>query len=346
MTEALNRTPAMGVNKIKGIFLIAYVVLFFSLPLLVFHLFGSGQHTKFDFNPVPLQRIEKLKPRYILMGNSMLKTRINPTLLRRLSGEAKIFFLIKDGMMSAYWYLALKNYIASSGVKPEKVFIFFRDTFLTRPKINIAGKFKKSVDSAAHENEPLFQYIISGPKTLKEKIDYYLEQFYPVLKTNQANRDLLSTAAGVLAGFTRHHFKELLTAVNRRFNWDKIRYDGPRDERWWRQKPQHLDFEKNLPWSFLPGILRTARENHIRLVFVRVQTRPLKEGQPPPQSEGLKTYIAALHRYLKENGMAFYDFTGHPGLPLSKYGLTDHIANEYKNDYTRIFYEYLKEEFR
>ena len=276
----------------------------------------------------------------------MLKTRINPAVLHRLTGGAKIYYLIKDGMMSAYWYLALKNYIAASGAHPGKVFIFFRDTFLTRPKINIAGKFKKSVDSAAHEKEPLFHYIISGPKTFKEKISYYLEQFYPALKTNQANRDILSTAAGMLSGCTDHRLKELLNTVNRRFNWDKIRYDGQADERWWRQKAYHLDFEKNLPWSFLPGILRTARENHIRLVFVRVQTRPLKEGQPPPQSEELKRYIAALRHYLKENGMAFYDFTGHPGIPLSKYGRTDHIAREYKNDYTRIFYDYLKEEFQ
>ena len=344
--QVINGGPASTGKKARLIILILYFLLFFSLPVGVSYWLDSGKDNTYEFDARPLRQLKKTRPRFIFLGNSMLITRINQTLLRKLTGEPGIFFLSKDGMMSAYWYLALKNYVAAAGTHPEKVFIFFRDESLTRPRINIDGKFKKTVDSASLSDEPLFRYIVSGSKTFKEKLAFSLEHLYPALSANQVYRDRLSAAAGTLAGSGGTGLKELLNTINLRFNWNNIRYDGPPGERWWKTTPEHLDFAKNLPLSFLPSILQLAKEHHFKLVFVRVQSRPLKEGQPPPQSEELKKYIADLARYLKENDAALYDFTGHPGITLSMYSLTDHIHRRFKNRWTRLFYERLKEEFR
>jgi len=344
LNASKDKTAGKG-NKSRIVFILLYFIFFISIPAGVSY-WLSDNSSKYGFDARPVESLEQMQPRFIFFGNSMLRTRIDQRLLKRLTQNPRLYFFAKDGMMSAYWYLALKNYVAAAKINPEKVFIMFRDEFLTRPKINIDGKFKKTIDSVSHADESLFRYIVSSPKTFKEKLSYYLERIYPALGAGAEYRDLLSQIAGAVGGFGGNHLKELLGTVNKRFNWGNIRYDGPQDERWWRTTPEHLDFEKNLHWSFLPHILRLAKENHFKLVFVRIQTRPPKEGQPPPQSPELKNYISHLKKYLKKNNAGFYDFTGHPWITLSMYSLTDHIHKRFKKKWTRLFYKKLREELQ
>jgi hypothetical protein len=93
-------------------------------------------------------------------------------------------------------------------------------------------------------------------------------------------------------------------------------------------------------------MIRVAKENDIRLVFIRIQRRPFKKGEPPLQSKKLKNYISDLRNYILENNMGFHDFTGDPEIRLSMYGSGDHIADKYRPKYTRIFYARLKKEFQ
>ncbi|MFP6874101.1 MAG: hypothetical protein VCA55_11395 [Verrucomicrobiales bacterium] len=71
-------------------------------------------------------------PQILLIGNSMLYSRIDIDELERLSGK-RVGFLAKGGSASACWYLYLKNIVAPSGVQPEQVIIFFRDRVYLLP---------------------------------------------------------------------------------------------------------------------------------------------------------------------------------------------------------------------
>jgi hypothetical protein len=60
----------------------------------------------------------------------MAGTRIDERRLGELAGRP-VAPLLQAGSGPVFWYLALKNWVIASGIKPRAVFIFFRDTNLT-----------------------------------------------------------------------------------------------------------------------------------------------------------------------------------------------------------------------
>jgi hypothetical protein len=106
-----------------------------------------------------------------------------------------------------------------------------------------------------------------------------------------------------------------------------------------------LDFDRNLPTSVLPEILRLSKVSGIRVAFVRVQRRPAADG-PPPQSPALQQYVRQLWRYLESNGAIFHDDWGDPDQPLSVYEDGDHVTKSFRRTYTEIFFRKNPEIFR
>ncbi len=323
------------------------MIVLLALPALVSHLLFPPNPPKTPFHAVPLEKINKRKPRYVFIGNSMLGTRLLPTAMAKLTGNKVSHYLAREGTMTPYWYLALKNYICAAEHKPGKVFIFFRDITLTRALLRIGGRFKKKIDRVSHPEEPVFQSVVSRATPWLSHLMRWLRLIYPALKQSNHNRELVSDAAWNLAGLKKlARNKNFKKRVNQRFRWKHIRHDLVAERNTSAFSKKSLDFPSVLETSFLPHMIRLARENGIRLVFVRVQKRPLVEGKLPPQPEGLPGYIRQLRGYVEENGMGFYDFNGHPGLTKSIYSEGDHIAPKYRRKYTRLFYRYLKKEFR
>ena len=64
------------------------------------------------------------------------------------------WWVMQPGTGSAYWYLALKNAVLDSGVKPKVVFIFFRDFLLTDVLFRVDDQFRWTVDTLAGPVEP------------------------------------------------------------------------------------------------------------------------------------------------------------------------------------------------
>jgi hypothetical protein len=77
------------------------------------------------FHDVRLAQLKQLDPGVVIIGDSMAGTRINERLLWQLSG-LRIAPLLQPGSVWAFWYLALKNWVLASGIRPRLVFIFFR----------------------------------------------------------------------------------------------------------------------------------------------------------------------------------------------------------------------------
>ena len=61
--------------------------------------------------------------------------------------------LLQAGSGSAFWYLALKNWVIASGIRPRVVFIFFRDTNLTDVMFRLDDQFRWSLDMVAGDRE-------------------------------------------------------------------------------------------------------------------------------------------------------------------------------------------------
>jgi hypothetical protein len=70
------------------------------------------------------------RPELVVIGDSTAGTRIDPALLEQLSGR-RVFAILHPGTGPVFWYLALKNWVIASSVRPKFVFIFFRDPNLT-----------------------------------------------------------------------------------------------------------------------------------------------------------------------------------------------------------------------
>ena len=90
----------------------------------------EGPRERRPFDAGPRVAITRQNPGYVVIGDSMAGSRIEPPLLGRLTGQT-VFPLFLAGSGSAWWYLALKNWVIASGSHPRRTFIFFRDTNLT-----------------------------------------------------------------------------------------------------------------------------------------------------------------------------------------------------------------------
>ena len=85
------------------------------------------------------QELRKAAPEWVLIGNSMLNSRIDATYLRTLSGRNSRK-VTEGATQSAVWFLFMKQIVTASGVKPKWVTVFFRETDLTWPDIRTGGK--------------------------------------------------------------------------------------------------------------------------------------------------------------------------------------------------------------
>jgi hypothetical protein len=84
----------------------------------------EGPRTRQPFEPAPIADLAGMNPGYVIIGDSMAGTRIDPKRLSELTHQP-IAPLLHAGSGSAWWYLVLKNWVIASGVHPRCVFIFF-----------------------------------------------------------------------------------------------------------------------------------------------------------------------------------------------------------------------------
>src|SRR4029450_950467 len=90
--------------------------------------------------------LARMQPAFVVIGDSMAGSRIDPAVFTRASGQSVPPPLYaRSG--PAWWYLALKNWVIASGIRPKAVFIFFRDTNLTNVLFRIDATW--SLDTAA-----------------------------------------------------------------------------------------------------------------------------------------------------------------------------------------------------
>ena len=111
---------------------------------------GPRERTPFEQSRIP--DLRTLQPGYVVIGDSMAGTRLDERRLDELTG-VQVAPLLQAGSGSAFWYLALKNWVIASGIRPRMVLIFFRDTNLTDVMFRLDQQFRWALDLAALDRE-------------------------------------------------------------------------------------------------------------------------------------------------------------------------------------------------
>ena len=101
----------------------------------------EGPRERGAFASFRITDLQVLQPGYVVIGDSMAGTRIDERRLIELT-RSQVAPLLQPGSGSAFWYLAVKNWVIASGVRPRLILIFFRDTNLTDVMFRLDEQFR------------------------------------------------------------------------------------------------------------------------------------------------------------------------------------------------------------
>ena len=353
MTEAPPDTAPAGRSR-RTLQLAAAIVLTLAVPLAIRVAQGRSPdassrvpylpvfpgHRSGQFHAARIPELQQMNPGAVVIGDSMAGTRIDERVLSQLAG-VPVAPLLQAGSGPAFWYLALKNWVVASGIKPRVVFIFFRDTNLTDVMFRLDDQFRWSLDMVAGDREDelndVVQSALDGPYYAIHRV---VERVYRVDAARRAVEPAITRApARWVAG--RDGQAALLEHANQRFGLDHLRVMEAAD----MAVDAGTDFAASVDRSVLPLMLREAQRGGFKLCFVRVQRRPVG-GRPPVQSPALREYVQDLRTYVQSHGAILHDDTGDPALTLDMYEDGDHIARHARPAYTRVFYDRLRVLFR
>jgi hypothetical protein len=298
----------------------------------------EGPRVRGAFEPEPAEELAAMKPGSVVIGDSMAGTRIHTTRLAELTGMPSAPIL-QAGSGSAYWYLALKNWVIASGARPTVALIFFRDTNLTDVMFRLDEGFRWNIDRVAAEREDELNAVIAARAGAfryrlrstvsrlyaSERVKLWLEPWF----TERVGRALIPS---------RRQHRDFINQMNARFDFQHMR---PFEAADYIAAGNDEDFYRDVDRSVLPLMIRDAQAAGITLCFVRVQRRPVG-NRPPEQSRSLRRYVDDLREYVEARGAILIDDTGDPALPLEMYDDGDHVNAAWTVRYTEHLYERLR----
>lgn len=317
--------------------------------------------TELDFDPAGERRdLRKLNPGWVLIGNSMLNSRIYPPNLEAASGWKNSKLAI-GGTQSAIWWLLFKNILIASHVRPAWVTFFFRESDLTWPDFRITGKNAIIIQRLKKKHEPEWDQVMAGRDTVVSASAAAVERFFGVEDHDDwARRKIQDTSfqltalEGVVRGKRRIELNEL-------FALDRLRGDlgddgggrpapavghdpdghRPPDPGMYSQAPTVFDPSPSV--SFLPHIVALGKKHDLRLHFHRVKRRPDENGRRPDLPV-FRRYMDDLQAYLRDNDCAFSDETADPELNLSWYKDGDHIDKQLREAFAVKFWALVRDQ--
>jgi len=315
----------------------AMAVLVLGLPTLL--KFGPTPRRPFDEKPLRL--LKKEQPRVVLIGDSMLETRIDQSVLNRLSGERCSVFA-QPGSSSALWFLMLKNIVAQQTPPPRTVIILFRSRQLTLPTHRAEGDYRKSMEPYMRGDEPLVEKLAgSSGRKPDGVLDAVVQALYPVDRRREQAQDKVQAWSLDLVASSRE-YEHIHNHAKVVFGPKHLRVGTAVDE----QKeggatsldPDGHDFAAEVGKSFLPPMLEIAREKGIQLVFYEVKRRPKPDGSAGEESPTNGAYDVALRAYLEKAGARLFDETREADVIVDFYGSGDHVAPAKMPEYTELFW--------
>lgn len=323
------------------VWLIVFVCVVVLLPAIL----GRTGLSRGPFDTVPLVALQHQSPapQVVLIGDSMLGTRIDEEKLASLS-DVPISVNVLEGSASARWYLFLKNYLSVAGWKPKEVVIFFRDRYLTDPVFRTSAQYQELLHATMHENEPVVDMVLeSGDGSRFAWLADFFKWLYPSQQLRDRTADYLVERAQKFTDKVTADGQKFDVALDRTFDIKLIRPDMPSELA--SENLNEAAFDPAPGKSFLPHMLEIARENGWHLTFYRVKRRP-QEGNIREDEPELIEYIEDLRTYLEANGATLVDETNDETLGIEYYSDGDHVDEAMMPQYTEHFHERIKALFR
>ena len=294
------------------------------------------------FDRRALEQLKRQNPEFVLIGNSMVQTRFDENLLRRLLRPHRVAVLGVSATKSAVWYLMLKNLVVLSGTHP-RVIQFFRDGELTDPRARALGPEHIKLERVSVDSEPLVEGKLAPP--LREpiaRLGWFRDRVMPFSRLHVKTVPVLDDIA---VAFSRLLWPNAERDARMREINDLFALGNLRTQEVAADPVVGggmANFKDLVDASFLPDTCRLAKEHGIPLTFVRVRTRDAASGVP---DDFERQYIADLARYVRGCGAEFYDMYDATWESLDMYGNGDHIAGKFKYRYTGLFVEHMAQVF-
>lgn len=296
-----------------------------------------------SLDPALLARFDETKPGMVLLGNSMLGEGIDEQGLDDLVPE-RVLKLGLNGAASAVWYLVIKNFIGAQEPVPRVAVLFFRDTFLTQPRFRVEDRYREKVDRHAGPDEELLDRLayLDGMNALS----YYLNLQVSLWGEREAFRDDLVGFAkfGLPAALANADSAQVDEAIARTFADSNMSQELLTAAQLAAEEAgdqiEHLDFHAAVDQSFLPSMLDLLEERGIETVMVRIKRR--RDLEPNSRSAALDEYVRQLEAYLDSRHVGFLDYTHEEAIREEHFGEGDHLNEEGRAIFTRLFAEDLR----
>lgn len=288
------------------------------------------------------EEIMQNDPSVVILGDSTLKHSINQNELSELLG-VETYRIANPGSASALWYLILKNNIATSPVKPAQLVIFSRASMLTTPEYRTTGKYEPIIASAALPEDTLVieRAYLSQMSGLEKLADQYipLYAYRPRLREALENISKFRIPNQLLGVRLKDVERSLGDVFDEQFGARELGElsNMITQAEVYLHESERLDFDAQLPNSFLPEIVRICNENEIQLILVYTQT--IYEDQSPATAKMLEDYRQALFEYAAENDIQVIDYLGDERVQPSFFDDPVHMNAEGASRFTKIFAE-------
>jgi hypothetical protein len=292
----------------------------------------EARRDRIPFNPLPGEELRTLNPGTVIIGDSMAG-RVDPFRLGELLGNEPVGTLVEPATGSGWWYLAFKNYVVETKIKPKWVLIFFRDTNLTDPMFRLLEPYRSKLDMVARDLEPELNAVVAtrmnGPWY---RVHTAINRMYGVDRARNWLEPLLpGWTARVVTGKRKR--QKLLDEVNASFGLTQLRPFAQADMA--AADESDTDFAANLPASMLPEMVRLGRENNLRLCFIRILRRTV-DGHFTKESPRLRQYVRDLRAWFDAQNVLFIDDRDNPEMAKLHYADGDHLAGDAMTAYAEL----------
>ncbi|EDY18021.1 hypothetical protein CfE428DRAFT_4451 [Chthoniobacter flavus Ellin428] len=337
MPSTVENTPATALGRrMTWLRAIGITVFIFCIPAL----FRERDLVQLPFNDKPVKLLQRLRPDGVLLGDSMLASRINPEALRKVS-NVPCALLPYPGSGTALWFLVTKNIVAAQSHPPHWMIIFFRDKQLTMPAHRTGERYRDGLEMCMQGDEPLFHSILAITQRDTEPWTEHLVDGFYILQRKRKDWQTKVQYGALKAVAGRPERAPVREAAARIFKPTYSQTEkeaiSARDGEVSLDIESH-DFQANVAQSFLPAILEVAQRSHIQLLFYRVKRRPKDSHTPSVDKPNLQKYAQALREYLSARGALLVDETTDPEVTFAYYSSDDHVQDSMMAPYTKLFW--------
>lgn len=279
-----------------------------------------------------LEKINKIDPDLILIGDSTLEEGIDADLLSENLG-IRTYKAAIPGSGTTSWYLFMKNIVFEAKRHPKYVAVLFRVTMLTVPQYRTTGKYFFLLDDYAQKNEPLVSELTFINQM--SPFERLAQQYLPVYTARVDIREDLDNALryrfpSMLAGCDRACTDNAVGSIFGR-EVDPVALNLAQDDAAKTlYDPKEMNFNQQLSTSLLPYMIELMQKNNSTLILIRTKIYG-------PETQALEEYTKALDAYLvQQDNIILLDYSNDPRILKSYYADTLHMNPYGKYEFTNI----------